>query len=379
MRRTLLRMTAHDGVPLSAPSSGRAPELVYASSFPDLVAVVPSLLGLHPRDSLVIVPFLGARAVGGFRIPLPKYLGRSAIDVLACGSVQAMAALPRADAALAVVYTATSFAASRGIPLLELGRAVLSRLEHTPLGIIGVACVASDGWGRYTEPDEADHPRSLVEIEVSEAGLLARAAAPDPLDLAQLAVLPHVDASDRATVAELCSRNKAPTADALSTVERWLMGPPILRREARVIQILQSRPLRDQVIMQIARGPVIRSFVRREGDASTQDRHDVENVALLCGSGPGPDRQRLERATTALARAAALAPMAARPSVLTVLAWCWWARGVGSLAALHLEEALHSDPGCSVARLYRSVFAGRSVPEWVIDGASDALMVSARR
>ncbi|WP_153038927.1 DUF4192 family protein, partial [Rathayibacter tanaceti] len=95
--------------------------------------------------------------------------------------------------------------------------------------------------------------------------------------------------------------------------------------------------------------------------------------------GPGADRERLDRATTALARLAALAPREARSAVLTVLAWCWWARGVSSLASVHLEEALALDPGNSMAQLYASLFAARQIPDWVIGAAAESLDAAAQR
>ena len=47
---------------------------------------------------------------------------------------------------------------------------------------------------------EEREPRPLAEIEESRTGVLARAAAPEPLDVTALAALPTVSDSDRATV-----------------------------------------------------------------------------------------------------------------------------------------------------------------------------------
>lgn len=394
-------MTATPRPHASRHAPHREPELVRASGFADLLAAVPSMIGIHPDECLVIVPFLGSRAGGGFRIPLPTRLRRAEIEELARGSVRVMESMPRAGSALAVVYTRDSYESSQGIPLLELGRAVLRRLERTPLGIVGVACVASDGWGRYTLPDETRAPRPLDEIDGSETGLFARAAAPEPLDVAALAELPAVSEADRALVEEDLARPALGMQEVIPLVERWLSGPPVPRREAALIRILQAPALRDQTTLQIAlgaetaeaawqrqrrlesvqafTGETMDEIVKREMLTAHSDEQDLAAAQLLMGAGPGPDRDRLSLATTALARAAALAPLDARPPVLTVLAWCWWARGVASLAAVHLEEALRIDPTYSMAQLYGSVFAARSVPDWVVESAARALEGAAAR
>ncbi|MWV59715.1 DUF4192 family protein [Rathayibacter sp. VKM Ac-2754] len=389
-------MTATDRSPSTAPA--REPELLRAREFADLLAIVPSMIGMRAEDSLVVVPFLGRRAGGGFRLPLPDRLRRSEIQALARGCTGLMAAVRDADAALAVVYTSGTFEQSRGIPLLDLGRAVLRRLERTDLGIVGVACVAADGWGRYTIPAESRSPRPLSELEGSEAGILARAATPDPLDVRALAGLPDVSAADRAIVAAVLDRGPGVALDAISMVERWLASPPTAGQDARIIRVMQSPALRDRITIQIAlgRGAAEQSrrlqhrleavqattgesmdeIVERETAASDVDEHALASAALMMGTGAGPDRHRVERATASLARLAALAPREARPPVLTVLAWCWWALGVASLAAIHLESALRIDPGYSMAQLYRTVFASRSLPDWVVGAASESLVAA---
>lgn len=372
----------------------RDPEVVRAGELQDLLAAVPSMIGIRPGESLIVVPFLGTRAGGGFRIPIPERLHRAEVEALARGCTAMMETMPRATAALVVLYTSATYAESRGIPLLDLGRAVLRRLERTQLGIVAVACVAGDGWGRYTEPSECRQPRPLLEIERSETGVLARAVADDPLDLAALAALPAVDEADRAIVAQVLDRPPL-IPDTVPLVESWLTGPHNPRREGLIIRILQSAPLRDQVTLQIARGAelgaeeklrqsrldalsailgeTVSDIAGREYLARSSDEHDLEASMVMLGTGPAPDRDRLVVATGLLARAAALAPDQARSPVLTVLAWCWWARGVSSLAGLHLDEARRLDPANSMAQLYASVFETRQLPEWVLDAAAEAL------
>lgn len=389
-------MTSTHRIPAHSSTARRRrdPEVVRASELQDLLAAVPSMTGIRPVESLIVVPFLGTRAGGGFRIPLPERLRRAEVEALARGCTTMMETMPRATAALVVVYTSATYAESLGIPLLELGRAVLRRLERTQLGIVAVACVAGDGWGRYTEPSECRQPRPLLEIERSETGVLARAVADDPLDLAALAAPSAVDEADRAIVAEVLNRSPL-IPDTVALVERWLTGPQDPRREGLIIWILQSPPLRDQLTLQIARraelaaeeklrqsrldalsavtGESVSDIAARQYLAGASDEHDLETSTVMLGTGPTPDRDRLVLATGLLARAAALAPDQARSPVLTVLAWCWWARGVSSLAGLHLDEARRLDPTNSMAQLYASVFEARQLPEWVLDAAAEAL------
>ncbi|WP_230670304.1 DUF4192 family protein [Rathayibacter sp. Leaf248] len=392
-------MADHDrtSVPLD-PHPG--PELIRAPGFADLLSVIPSLVGVHPKDSLVIVPFLGRRAVGGFRVALPGRLGESETAALAGACIQAFTAVPEADAVLVVVYSERSYAEERGIPLAALGRAVVRRLERTRHGIVGVACVASDGWGRYTIAAERRSPRRLDEIHGSESGLFSRAVADEPLDVAEQAVLPVVEEDDRAVVAAVLAHGPVGQIAGLTPViERWLAGPSVARREGRIVQFLQSPPLRDQLALQIALGPIgaapaLVRMIREQAEQALTgetmealvERHDalrlpgdddLAEVELLMGVGPGPDPARLALATRALARTAALAPVEARAPVLTVLAWCWWARGAASLAAAHLAEARRLDPDYSMALLYESLFSARSVPDWVLESTSRRLVSAA--
>ncbi|PPH37776.1 hypothetical protein C5C28_03470 [Rathayibacter rathayi] len=375
-------------------SRRREPDIVRASEIQDLLAAVPSIIGIRPEESVVVVPFLGTRAGGGFRLPLPERVRRAEVEALARGCARLMETMPRATAVLVVVYTSVGYAEERGIPQLQLGRAILRRLERTRLGIVAVACVAGDGWGRYTEPEECRQPRPLLEIQRSETGVLARAVVDEPLDLGALSALPAVDEADRVLVAQVLER--APLlGDTVAIVERWLTGPPDVRREGLIVRMLQCPPLRDGVTVQIAStaemgamqarsqdrlerlsaqtGESVSLLAEREFLAGSGDDHDHEMSVLLLGSGRAPERERLAQATRLLARAAALAPEGARSPVLTVLAWCWWARGVSSLAALHLAEALRLDPDNSMAQLYASLFATRALPDWVLDGAAEAL------
>ncbi|PPG19727.1 hypothetical protein C5C74_06090 [Rathayibacter sp. AY1E8] len=368
-------MTSTQRTP-APPSRRRDPEVLRASAIQDLLAAVPSIIGIRPEESVVVVPFLGTRAGGGFRIPLPETLRGMEAEALAGGCAAMMETMPRATGVLVVVCTRAGYAEERGIPHLDLGHAVLRRLERTRLDIIAVACIAADGWGRYTDAEECRRPRPLLEIERSETGVLARAVADEPLDIDALSVLPPVVEEDRALVAEVLRRPPL-VGDTERLVERWLSGPRDVRREGLIVRTLQSPPLRDRVTVQIARSPQggvgVPPGAVGDARAGTDDDHDLELSALLLGSGRAPERGRLARATGLLARAAALAPEEARSSVLTVLAWCWWARGVSSLAGLHLDEALRLDPDDSMARLYASLFAARPLPDWVLAAAAEAL------
>ncbi|PPI19342.1 hypothetical protein C5D34_02715 [Rathayibacter sp. AY1B1] len=368
-------MTSTQRTP-APPSRRRDPEVLQASAIQDLLAAVPSIIGIRPEESVVVVPFLGTRAGGGFRIPLPEALRGREAEALAGGCAAVMETMPRATGVLVVVCTRAGYAEERGIPHLDLGRAVLRCLERTRLDIVAVACIAADGWGRYTDAEECRRPRPLLEIERSETGVLARAVADEPLDIDALSVLPPVAEADRTLVAEVLRRPPL-VDDTERLVERWLSGPRDVRREGLIVRTLQSPPLRDRVTVQIARsaqaGVGVPPVAVGEARAGTDDDHDLELSALLLGSGRAPERARLARATGLLARAAALAPEEARSSVLTVLAWCWWARGVSSLAGLHLDEALRLDPDDSMARLHASLFAARPLPDWVLAAAAEAL------
>jgi hypothetical protein len=102
-------MTSTQRTP-APPSRRRDPEVLRASAIQDLLAAVPSIIGIRPEESVVVVPFLGTRAGGGFRIPLPEALRGREAEALAGGCAAVMETMPRATGVLVVVCTRAGYA-----------------------------------------------------------------------------------------------------------------------------------------------------------------------------------------------------------------------------------------------------------------------------
>ena len=78
-----------------------------------------------------------------------------------------------------------------------------------------------------------------------------------------------------------------------------------------------------------------------------------------------PDPVRIEAATALLTTLISRADDADRPAPLCMLAWLNWARGRGSVAGAHIDEARSIAPEYSMAKLLDSLFSSGNLPEWI--------------
>jgi hypothetical protein len=190
------------------------PTVVKAADAAQFLSFIPRMLGYQPAQSLVVIPFDGARSLGAMRFDLPpdEDPDASRIAATVIGMVCRVSA---ADAVAAVAYTDAAFAERGRMPHRGLLEALQQRAHTCGLRVTDLLCVAGDGWGSVLDPECPATGRSPDE--------LSRATA-------QLAGLPEPD-GDQATGAELpaCSPDERErVAEALGDVDRAvaaLCGP----------------------------------------------------------------------------------------------------------------------------------------------------------
>lgn len=84
-----------------------------------------------------------------------------------------------------------------------------------------------------------------------------------------------------------------------------------------------------------------------------------------------PDPDRCDRAIKLLKTVVALAPRAARPAPLCMLAWLSWALGCGSVAGIFIDQALVIDRQYSMAQLLNTLLGSGHLPDWAFRMAAD--------
>jgi hypothetical protein len=386
---------------------------VTATNAADFLAVVPHLVGFEPHNSIVFVAFRGRRTCGAMRFDLPEPAGaddagRRLYKRVATTLVGTLSKLPGVDAFVPVVFTDEGFDCSgldgsgldgsglsgAGRPREQFVAAVTARLEFSGFVVRDALCVAGDGWGSYLDDRCPAEGRPLAAIERSR---VLDELPPDGLkplgDVAQWAALPDVSAVDRRRVAKLLRRfeelidgTAADRSDPLalpaddwggeqslndipSTLETILGGyPGSVEPEAAafVIAVVRSPAVRDVVMLQWA-------FDLETGQRVLDDAHRfslgapadaLPTAGLMLGRGPRPDPTRVETGIELLKTITALAPRAARPPLLSMLAWLSWALGRSSVANEFLCAAEAIDPGYGLAEVLRMVLERGILPEW---------------
>ena len=107
--------------------------------------------------------------------------------------------------------------------------------------------------------------------------------------------------------------------------------------------------------------------VQQEVDAGRMSLDDERSTALRGLFTTRLDQDRIRRATELLAIAISRAPSEYLVAPLCMIAWMWWARGLGSLAGTFVDLALDVDQDYGLANLLYALFSGGRLPEWAFD------------
>jgi len=355
-----------------------APHIVRAAGAADFLSMVPHLVGCHPRDSVVLVPFGGSRSQGGMRIDLPpEGLSPDECSELAAAVLGSFARLPLADRVAVVVYTDDAFRGPEGrIARAGFVDALLRCIDAAEYGLVDALCVASDGWGSYIEPDAPYAARPLDDIAAER---VAWPGSGEPLaDQHAGAELPPSDLVERERVGRWLRENRlAPTSPVFpEMIESFVLDDPELLDAdglAQLIQLLDLPLSRDIALTQwagdLAEGRAIWAW---QLAWSRGERRPHEGALRLAGEGRRPDPARLRTALALAKRAASAAPRARRAGPLVAAAWLSWALGNSTHAAHYVGLAREVDPDHGLAGIVATMIANHHLPAWVYDRSSAA-------
>ncbi|MFC8682157.1 DUF4192 family protein [Microbacterium ureisolvens] len=188
------------------------PTVVKAADAAQFLSFVPRMLGYHPTQSLVVIPFDGGRSLGAMRFDLPDG-DVEAVDRVAATVTGMVCRLPDADAVAAIAYTDARFEDEGRMPHHGLLAALERRADACGLRVTDLLCVAADGWGSFLDADCPLEGRPLGELAWSGPGDVPE---PDG-DQSTGADLPDVPAEECEQVAK--------ALDALDRAVSVLCGP----------------------------------------------------------------------------------------------------------------------------------------------------------
>lgn len=190
------------------------PTIVKAADAAQFLSFVPRMLGYHPSQSLVVIPFHGSRSLGAMRFDLPVDRSGS-VDSVAATVIGMACRLPEADAVAAIAYTDASFAGEGGMPHRALLEALDQRADACGLRVTDLLCVAADAWGSALDAGCPPMGRILDAIEHAGAGLDPEL---EPVgDQSSGTALPEATAAEREAVAA--------ALDTLDAAVAVLCGP----------------------------------------------------------------------------------------------------------------------------------------------------------
>ncbi|WP_203581879.1 DUF4192 family protein [Microbacterium hibisci] len=208
------------------------PTVVKAADAAQFLSFIPRMLGYHPTQSLVVIPFDGARSLGAMRFDLPDG-DDDAIDSVAATVTGMVCRLPDADAVAAIAYTDARFEDEGRMPHRGVLAAFERRAHACGLRVTDLLCVAGDAWASLLDPDCPGDGRALEDLTWS-----GPADVPEPDgDQSAGADLPHCTDEERDHVARamdalqravdvLCGRDTADLAAPRSSdPARSAFGP----------------------------------------------------------------------------------------------------------------------------------------------------------
>src|SRR4051812_5968011 len=326
------------------------PTVVRARTAADLLALVPSLVGMAPQRSLVLVVFHGSRTMGALRLDLPA---PEAVGDLAGHAVGTVCRLDGADGVVPVVYADGLFATAIG-PARALLDPLGTAARRAGLRVKDALCVAADGYGSLLDPELPVSGQPLEELP-EPSGL------PPLLDIDAATAIDDVPEEDRRRFVARVRRSATASgrsgrtvdgllsaADPVGALERVLDLERADRLPVPVLAALADLPvLRDLVLLQIGWGPVFGAAVLARTVLPADEPLGPEEAAGLafCGGDmPRPDPDRVERAIELLRLTAAHLPEQRRAPLLTMLAWLHWSLGRGSVAGRFVDAARAVDP-----------------------------------
>jgi hypothetical protein len=365
--------------------------IVKASGPADLLAMVPSMVRMVPRNSVVFLAFRGKRTCGAMRFNLPTAATKIVQKRLITTMIGTLCKLPAVDAVVPVIYTDEGFAGSAVIPHAEFAELLARRLELSGFALRESLCQASDGWASYFEPDVPHGGHLLDEVTSSNAAELIPhdlRELPDSVGIPRRVPDAAPQAMSRmrkrlATYRRLLDSVTGDSDDDFPAVLRPLGDLPLfaesaLAWDAAAIEqhgallafMLQGPPSRDLVMLQWATSMAVGDQMWDAGmsedalRASAAKPGNVDVGDLMMGIAPRPDPARIDKAIALLSVLVAQLADEKRPPLLCMLTWLSWALGGGTRAGRYLDEVVAIDPTYSMAELLGTMLGNGMLPEW---------------
>ena len=365
----------------------------------DLLAMVPTLTGFEPQNSLVLLMFRGKRTCGAIRFDLPASSSSTVLKRLATHVVGTICKVPGVDGAVPIVYTDEKIVAGSTLPRDDYLRVVERRLHYSGLHVKELLCVAGNGWGSYFDQERPEHgyplddlarsqvlrdvPEGLREIrtlggslhEVSEEDrslFLARVAEFRGLIDSALAGDAESDddlAAEIAPAGDLAQLFEVAISWDESEIEQW--GPLLML-------VVQGPAARDTAMLQWATNKAVGEVSLRmhplPADADARDARAMADSPigkligdLMLGIGPRPDPRRIDAGIELLRRLTPLLDERQQLAPLCMLTWLNWALGHGSAAGDYLDRAVSIDPKYGMVEVLGTMLGHGMMPDWAFD------------
>jgi Domain of unknown function (DUF4192) len=328
-------------------SAAARPVVVKFGSPVDIVGAIPSMLGFHPAQSLVVMCLRGPRKRTGLTMRI-DLVDPQHDQAFAAETVRRVAA-EKADAAIVVCYTDAPAGPDR-LPRSSLVDEVGGQLLRRGIELAEALLVHDGRWFSYTCALACCPPEGSV-IPATAEGVVAQLEAERVLS----------------------GRTILPSRDDL---EASVRGPVALRRialeqvydrvgEAVVAEIIDAGP-----------GAFARNTVAVAHSAFDKyvDSHDLADEAaarIVLGLRDKVARDelttwgldgRIEELIAFLTELTQRALDEDAAPICTVLASVVYQHGGGPLVTMALERALRSDPGYEMARLLMAMLLGQLQP-----------------
>jgi hypothetical protein len=299
-----------------------------ARSSTDLVAIVPVVLGFHPRDSVVVLTFGGRDAAFHARVDLPVAVAeQEEVADLLVGAVSAN----RVQRVAVLLYTDDVEVAH------SQARVLLGRLLDRHVEVIEVLRVDDGRWHVVPEDGSPGTAYDLDEHPFTAQGVYdGHVVHRDRAELADTLV--GTDDEDAVEVALAATR----FADLVSSTRESGM----LRTEARWLQrFIRAQATGPVAPVDAGRLLVLASIIE------TRDVAWAEITRLSSG-----DHVELWRG---LVRRA---PRHLLPGASALLAFAAWQHGDGALAWCAIDRCLEVDPDYSMAHCVAQILTGAVPP-----------------
>ncbi|HEY4269543.1 MAG TPA: DUF4192 family protein [Galbitalea sp.] len=363
----------------------------------DLLALVPTLAGFEPRNSLLLLMFRGKRTCGAIRFDLPPSSSPTVLKRLANHVVGTVCRVPGVDGVVPIVYTDEKIATESALPRDDYLRVVKRRLHHSGLFVKALLCVASNGWASYLDPQRPQHGHPLDDISRSK---LLRNIPAGIRDIRTLGgTLPEVSHEHRVRFLERFDDLRArvdlalagdpevdddpdpgvvPVHDIVKLFEdalRWDEAE-IERWGPLLMLILQEPTARDSAMLQWATNEIVGEMSLglaplmpgQPGAAAMVDSATGELIGnLMLGIGPRPDPGRVLAGIELLRRLTPLLDDQQQLAPLCMLAWLNWALGHGSAAGDYLDRAVRIDPAYGMAEVLGTMLGNGIMPDWAFN------------